>query len=258
MLMVLLKSMLKDDYPRSWGIILEVFSVVLMLTVFWFTSLAFKPTTLTGDRYFDYLLIGEFILYLPLLLLQQNIRLGKKMARRGTFDFLHVQGIASWRYFMSFSQVYFVKDLIKLIIMMIVTKIFFTLPLSAVSIVGLLIYVSLVSFLFALLGMAIGLSLVFWGRGEGVWGQFISLGSVLGGAYFPVMVFPVWLQKASLILNPITCFLEYGRSLVKGNYAAVSPSMVLWVILIPMVCYIVYTLGLKRYLKWGPPSDISF
>lgn len=257
MMMLLLKNILRDDYPKAWGILIEILSLILMLVVFWFTSQAFAPRSLDYGNYFDYLIIGELVLYLPLMLFQQNIRLGKKMGRRGTFDFLYVNHKSVWRYFSQFTLLYFFKDAVKLLLLVILCQLFFTLPLNVGTLVMLFGYIFYLCVLFSLLGMTIGLSLIFWGRGEGVWGQFISLASVLGGAYFPIKVFPLWLQKISLLLNPITGFLEFGRAIARGSFTEMS-SIIVWSALIPIIYGMVYHVGLRHYRKCGPPSDITF
>ena len=258
MILVLLKSLWRDDYPKVWGVVFEFVSMIMMLAVFWYTSQAFVPIKEMGTSYFVYLVTSEIILYLPLVLLQQNIRLGKKIARRGTFDFLYVREVSLLRYFSTFTMAYFCKDFVKLMILLVMSILIFGYSLEVKEMIVILTYISILSLLCATIGMGIALLLIFFGRGEGVWSQVISFSSLLAGAYFPLHVFPDWLQTVSLSLNPLTLFLEYGREISFGNYSFPSLGMIIWCCLIPLANYFIYIKGLEIYRKRGAPADITF
>jgi hypothetical protein len=248
---------MREDYPRKWGVLLESFSMFMMLFVFWFTSRAFVPVSHNIESYFSYLFWGEFILFLPLSLLQQNIRTGKKMAIRGTFDLFLVTEMNPLKYFFTFSLGYFAKDIFKLIILLIMAVLFFELDLSTVNIFTLLIYIFISSLFFSLIGISIGLSLVFWGRGEGVWGQLLSFLSIMAGAYFPLSTFSDQVVTIGKILNPLQTYLEYGRLITSDGITFFPVTLCLWFVVITMGHITLYSIGLKSYRKYGPPAGIS-
>jgi ABC-type multidrug transport system permease subunit len=258
MILIIIRSIWRDDYPRHLGFVLEILSTIMMLVVFWYTSLAFKPQLDNGVSYFDYLLMGEVILYLPLLLLQHNVRLGKKMARRGTFDFFFVNKVNILNYFFYYSLAYLIKDFIRLLLLILLSAFLFSFPIGLLQLALLLSYIVVISFFTMLIGIAVGLSLIFWGRGEGSFGQFISLLTILGGAYFPLSVFPQWLQKLSLSFNPLTGFLEYGRDLTRGLWQTPPLAIFIWPFVILLFYKFIYSYGLKYYRNNGPPTDITF
>lgn len=263
MILILFRSVIRDDYPRKWGFLLEILSIFIMLFVFWFTSKAFKPNSLVGENYFYYLLIGEILLFLPLSLMQQNIRLGKKIGIRGTFDFLLTKKISISKYFFSFTMVYFFKDLLKTICLLTLSAAIFYLPLNLNQLLSLFIYLLLGCLIFSFLGMIIGLSLIFWGRGEAIWGQTLSILSILGGAYFPLNVFPNWLNITMIQLNPIAVYLELGREIARHDLFIVldqyplSMALLSWLLVAFLLYKQVYYFGLKYYKRNGPPSEIT-
>jgi len=91
MILTLIKNIWLDDYPRKWGFLFEILSMLTMLFVFFYTSKAFVPVQKSDASYFEYLFWGEFILYAPLNVLAQNVRMAKKLALRKTFDFFLVR-----------------------------------------------------------------------------------------------------------------------------------------------------------------------
>ncbi len=257
MILFLLKIIMREDYPRKWGVLLEAFSMFMMLFVFWFTSRAFVPISHNIESYFHYLFWGEFILFLPLSLLQQNIRVGKKMAIRGTFDLLLVTKINPLKYFFTFSLGYLVKDIFKLLILIIMAVLFFELSLSWTNTFTLFIYIFISSLFFSLIGVSIGLSLIFWGRGEGIWGQLISFLSIMAGAYFPMSNFSELIVRVGKVLNPLQTYLEYGRSIESEGLSALPVGLGLWFIVIIIIHIFLYRFGLESYKKNGPPAGIT-
>ncbi len=229
----------------------------MMLFVFWFTSKAFVPVSHSIESYFSYLFWGEFILFLPLSLLQQNIRIGKKMAVRGTFDLLLVTKRHPIKYFSTFSLGYFVKDFIKLLVLMCIAVTFFELTLNLQYFAQLLIYILISSLFFSLIGVTIGLSLIFWGRGEGVWGQLLSFLSIMAGAYFPISTFSNQIVVMGKFLNPLQTYLEYGRMIMSKGYSYVPVNLLIWFFAIVIIYSFLYRFGLKSYKKNGPPAGMT-
>lgn len=257
MILFLFRIIIKEDYPRKLGVLLEIFSMLMMLFVFWFTSKAFVPVNYNVKSYFNYLFWGEFILFLPLSLLQQNIRIGKKMAIRGSFDLFLVTKRHPLKYFSTFSLGYFFKDFIKLLLLILIALIFFELNFNSKLFVQLLIYILASSIFFSLIGVTIGLSLIFWGRGEGIWGQLLSFLSIMAGAYFPISTFSNQIVKIGKFCNPLQTYLEYGREIINNGYSSIPISLFIWFIATVIVYSFIYSIGLKSYKKNGPPAGIT-
>ena len=135
---------------------------------------------------------------------------------------------------------------------------FFSLNVSYLSLLMLFFFIAIQSLFCALLGMAIGLIVIFTGRGEGLWGQLTSFLSLFAGAYFPIKVLPTWLQEVSFALNFITAYLEQGRGFIysQTNYE-LWPILLIWWLAIALFLGIVSRFGLRYYKKHGPPSDIT-
>lgn len=258
MILTLIKNIWLDDYPRKWGFLLEAISMISMLIVFWYTSQAFTPKEPGDVNYFEYLFWGEFILYIPLNVLAQNVRLAKKLAYRKTFDFFLVREISIPVLFLKNGISHGLWALMKMLFFLIFSILFFSLDVSPLSLMTLIGFISIQSLFCSLLGMAIGLIVIFTGRGEGLWGQLTSFLSLFAGAYFPLKVLPPWLREISTSLNFITAYLEQGRALV---YSKVSyelwPILCVWWLVIVMFLGIVSKFGLRYYKKHGPPSDIT-
>lgn len=102
----------------------------------------------------------------------------------------------------------------------------FGVDLSQADLLAALLVFMLSVFCFISFGVLAAASIVLFQRGDPITWAVTNLGVVLGGAYFPLEVMPVWLQKAAFCL-PITHSLEAFRmTLLKGySLAMVSESV---------------------------------
>ena len=256
-----LKFFIKEEYPRWYGFILEILATLLLLIMLWFTSKAYIPHNLNQTGYFQYLLIGELVLHLPFSLLFQGVKVMKRLGLSGGVDQLLVADKSVFKFAWSFLFVYFFKGFLRLALLLLISQLLFELPFEGAK-MGTFIVTLAASFIpFSLLSLAIGSVVLFWGRGENIWGQISSWLSLLSGAYFPLSIFPMDLHKILPFINPFALFLEISRGVLgtkdyvisSGEFLAIG----IWISLFTAMAAIFFNLGLKQYKRRGPPASYS-
>jgi ABC-type uncharacterized transport system permease subunit len=257
-----LKFFFKEEYPRWYGPILEVLATFLLLATLWFTSKAYSPVALNQVDYFEYLLIGELVLHLPFSLLYQGLRLMKRIGLSNTADQLIVANRSILKMASSFLGVYFLKNCVRLILLFVLASLFFKAPFSLEQIPIYFLIVLLSSIPFVMLSLSLGSIVLFWGRGENIWGQVSSWMSFLSGAYFPLSIFPQWLQELLPFINPFALYLEMSRKALSSSslesISGESFMLVGWTIFFGVCLAISYKMGLSKYRKSGTPNSYSF
>jgi ABC-type polysaccharide/polyol phosphate export permease len=121
----------------------------------------------------------------------------------------------------------------------------------------------LLSFLpIVFLSLSIGCIVLFWGRGESIWGQVSSWLSFLSGAYFPVAIFPSWIRESLHFLNPFALFLEISRSALGPSVISFKYNQYFyagsWTTLFLIALFLIHHFGMIKYRKDGPPNSYSF
>ncbi len=257
-----LKFFIKEEYPRWYGLILEILATLLLLATLWFTSKAYTPNNLGERGYFEYLLIGELLLHLPFSLLFQGVRIMKRIGLSSALDQLLVANKSVLKMAGSFLVVYFFKSCIRLFLLFMLSFLFFKAPF-AVKFIPYYVMMLIAGVIpFALLSLSIGSVVLFWGRGENIWGQISSWLSFLSGAYFPLSTFPKWAHGVLPFINPFALYLELGRRLLSSNSFSLALSeittLLAWVAGFTISLVLTYSFGLAGYRKRGAPTSYSF
>ena len=266
MIFILIKTIfkffIKEEYPRWYGGFLEVLSTLLMLATFWFTSKAYAPANLDQQGYFAYLLIGELCLHLPFSILFQGIRLMKRLGLSGVVDQLLVAQNSLFRLVFCFLSIYFVKGIIRLFLLILSAGLFFELPFPIAMTPKFFFLQVIVFFPIFFLSFSVGSIVLFWGRGENIWGQISSWLSFLSGAYFPILIFPVWIQSLLPVINPFALYLEICRRLLRQDGLSLFTyewiGIFCWFFFFILATVVTFRFGLSAYRKRGPPNSYSF
>lgn len=95
-------------------------------------------------------------------------------------------------------------------------------------------------------------------RGGGGLGAIIGSLGTISGAYFPISVFPDWLEKSMIYLNPLYTLLKETRSILKTgtgflNYwKLTSLSLIVGILMLALGVYLLEK-GVNYYKKKGDP-----
>ena len=215
------------DLGRSPGLsfVSDGLTAVAMLLVFWFTSKAMGHSFASGyaiTDYFSFVVMGETLLYVPGACFSGLIRGLRASASDGTLEPILASRRSPTVTFALVALAWVPQDLARCLIMWLIAVTFFTLRFTPTSLC--LSLLTQIAGIPVFLGMGLwgGAMLVRYGRGGNLMAQVNLFASVFAGAYFPIGVFPKWLQNASQWLSPFTLYLETGRSaLLADNATAV-------------------------------------
>ncbi len=214
-LILLLQRELQDRFPSPWALCGEVGMISLGLAIYWYTSQSF--TSLTGN-YFNYLVIGELTLFMPLLLLQGILRVIKTALSEGTFEVFLVMPRRSQTPLICLSLAAALRDGLSALLIgsIAVIGFRFRVPLSFLWDA---LYLQLLSLpLFFGLGLLSASILIRFGRGESVIVHLSTLASILAGVYFPITVLPASFQALSQWLSPYSLLLQNTRTILEQGW----------------------------------------
>ena len=163
------------------------------------------PELKTG--YFNYIVLGELTLLLPLCLSQCFAQATRDALSDGTFTELC---LLPWRpssiiFFLGLAPL--MRQVVYFLVFLFIAVAFFKFEFNW-NILGLQ-FITIPAF--ASIGLFSAAFLIRYGRGMGLVNLLVSVAPVLAGAYFPVEVLPLAVRKISLFLSPFTALLELTR-----------------------------------------------
>jgi len=194
---------------------LEIFGIITTLLPFYFIGRLFEGRMVShlipyGGDYFSYVLLGLTLSnYIGTSLSGIMGQINNEQSM-GTLEALLITPTKTWHLLISMSLWGFVYNTAQSILYILFGVLFFGVALKSVNLLSCLIIFSLTIITFSSLGL---LSSSF----------ILVLSGLLGGVYFPVSVFPVWLMNISLLL-PVTHSIEAMQLAVYKGY---SPLMLL-------------------------------
>ncbi len=242
----------KNNYFSSTALIAELTAILGTLTIYWFTAKAFKFAT-PNQNYFHYIVIADIFLALPLYFLDTFIRKVKQAVQEKTlYTFLSLS-IPLYKTIILIGAGGVIRELIRIITITIISILLFS-PFSSLSnIFTALGFMTLFLPIFILLGITFTMLLLYLHRGSGIISYLNLASSVLAGAFFPITVFPLWLQKSSIYLTPIVLFLENIRRIL--NSQPLLPNTIIttifWFFLSTILAYLSYQLIHKKLQEKG-------
>lgn len=221
--------------------ILEFIAISLSLGIYHFTSLAFESSVdsslaIYGVNYFEFIVMGEIVLALPLFFLEGAYRKVKQSLMDGVWDTLNYLNINRLKSILFLILTALPKELVRIFVTVLFSYLFFDFNLSLKFVGVILCYVILTLPIFFGLGLIFCSLLLKTGRGQAAIGYFLTLMSIGAGGFFPLSVLP---EKfvSFLYFFPYTLVLEESRLyLAKGEVTAISGffSVFWWGLLLPV------------------------
>lgn len=229
--------------------LMEIFGIITALLTFYFIGRLFEGKVAThlipyGGDYFSYVLLGLTLSnYIGTSLSGITSRISNEQ-RMGTFEALLLSPTRTWHLLASMNLWGLIYNTVESILYILFGIFLFGVDLTAVHLLSCLIIFSLTIISFGSLGLLSAAFVVVFKRGNPVsWLAGGSLG-LLGGVYFPVSVFPLWLKNISQVL-PITHSIQAMQLAVYKGY---SPGMLLPQIgLLILFCLILVPAGLVSF-----------
>jgi ABC-type polysaccharide/polyol phosphate export permease len=234
----------RNEYISIYSLILELVAIILSLGIYHFTSLAFESSVnsslaIYGVNYFEFIVMGEIVLALPLFFLEGSYRKVKQSLMDGVWDTLNYLDINRLKSILFLLFTAIPKEIIRIIVTLGFSYAFFDFDLPLPHILIIFIYVALTLPIFFALGLFFCSILLKTGRGQAAIGYFLTLMSIGAGGFFPLSVLPEGFVKF-LSFFPYTQVLEKSRLYIaqENIYDVSSFGIVfVWTFIVPVGFY---------------------
>lgn len=211
LLSFLFRRQVRDRYPTKLAFLGELIGLLVSLTVYWYTARAFIPGSGFSGSYFDYLLIGEASLFLPLAFFHGLVRISRQTANEGVLELTQAFPIRGWRIISALGAALAPFELGRILLTLLIARMLFGFHADAGAILQFTLLQLIAAPAFLGLGLIASAIVLRFGRGETAIAWISSGAAILAGAYFPVSVLPESIQTLSNWLSPFFVLLEATR-----------------------------------------------
>ncbi|HEV2756079.1 MAG TPA: ABC transporter permease [Actinomycetota bacterium] len=252
-------AMVRRDFSiaRSYRMAFVLDSVfgVLNLVVFYYISRAVTPrgTDLSGaSTYFDFAAIG---LAMTLVLQATTTQLGARIHQEqmtGTLEALWTQPVSAFELSLGLAGFPFLFATLRAAVYLMLAAMLLGLEVGNANWPGLLLMLIVSGVAVGAIGIVVAAAVFAFKRGEGLAALFTFSLGLLGGALFPVEVFPSWLKPLAAIVPTRFAFDGIRTAVFEGSgwsgdflslliFAACAIPLSLWV----------FRVALRHSLKTG-------
>lgn len=223
--------------------IMGIFESLMLLVIFHFlgeliTLRGASALSRYGSNYFPFVIVGvAFTRFFDLMLrmFSESIRLAQVT---GCLEAMLSSQTGAVTVVLMSSLYGLIAGAIQLFFILLGGVLIFGVDLRRMDVPATLLVLSVSVAIFVALGVLSAAAILWLKKGDPITWILGGLGSILGGAYFPIEVMPAWMQKVS-ILVPITYSLDALRSTMLQGRSIVSVAkplntlIVIAVILVP-------------------------
>ena len=253
----------RESYSTRWVVVGEWLIILVSLLTYWYTARAFAPALdphlpLFQPDYFSFLLVGETMLFVPLVLFEGPSRMIRNAVNEKTLDIYSLSLSGPQAVYSLASLMLIPREAIKISVTLLIAALFFhfQVPYQRSLAIGLGIMTGIPAFLG--LGLVAAAVLVRFGRGGTVMNYFSSIATILAGAYFPITVLPETVQKGAQIFSPFTVYLDSLRRLFAFGWAdTIAIQSLLRLLAVGVVLliagYVLLGMSFRFRLKRGDP-----
>jgi hypothetical protein len=199
----------REQFPSLLAILTIFLGTIFELSIYWFTSKALGENLANFGNYFQYVVTGQIVLFLPLHLLS-TFSLGLRESRNfGTLDAIFLLPMNLERKILYCAWGPILRNLVHLALFVALAVTCFEYRLDWQSWLWLGLYQILFFPLFIGLGFLSAGGYLYFGRGIGFFQMVTQAVALLSGVYFPTQVFP-YLQNLAAI-SPFHLILDLSR-----------------------------------------------
>ena len=252
----------RDQYFSKWVWISSILGSSLSLAFYWFTSKAFgsRFASLDGSEmdYFTFILVGENALLIPLALMNSFTQSIRTVADDGVLDVMLISQRSFFKSILFMGAMNLSFHFLQMTITLTFAALIFGLQIHYTAIPSYLVLLAFSLPLYIGLGLINTAFIVLVRRGVNFFVTFSVVLSMLSGTYFPIGVFPSWIQKISLIL-PYTFFLNLSRELLAGKIGLleIGPQILLMLLVGSGIFYLgrrFFQFSIEKYRLRGDPK----
>ena len=214
---------LKNTYFRSYFFLYEILSVYLTVLVYFYSSKAFVPDlNLKMDFYqgnfFYYLFWGDFLLRIPQSLFSHPARNLRLAIQDNTFDSMVLMSGSPKLILFSLATMSFLREIISMGLLLFCAALFFELKFDFLYLAqAVLIFFAFLPF-FLGVGFILAGVVLFFERGETALASLSTIMAIMAGMYFPIEVFPGFIQRLCNLFSPYGYFLRSSRLALSGRF----------------------------------------
>jgi ABC-2 type transport system permease protein len=211
---------IESGYKVSF--LMRIFESLALLVFFHFLGELITPGGSSrlggyGGRYFPFAIIGlAFARYFDLMLrmFSESIRLAQVT---GCLEAMLSSQTGCVTIVLMSSLYGLISGAVQLVLILVTGVLAFGVNLSGMNVPATLVVIVLSIMIFVALGVLSAAAVIWLKKGDPITWLLGGFGSILGGAYFPIDVMPVWMQKISWLI-PITYSLDALRlTMLKGQ-----------------------------------------
>ncbi len=231
---------LRQSYFKRYFIIVELISLFLTILIYHYTAKAFVPKAgsglnFFGEDFFSFLFWGDLVLRIPQSFFFSPVNNLKQAIAESTFEPMILHTRSEQLIFLSLSVMQIFRELITVIVMIAIAVIFFDLHIPPAGLLKMVLLTLAFTPVYVSIGIMMAALIFRLEKGEGILYLFSNCLAILAGMYFPVEVFPEFIQKIGLYLSPYSYFLRTAREYFSGK--SLDSSLI-----------IVFVLGLAAYV----------
>jgi hypothetical protein len=237
------KNQWRQDFPSRYAWIGLCIGITLELLIYYFTSRAFgenlKGTFGIEGTYFQYVILGELVLWLPMACVAAFAGGLRDSHYIGVFERFLLLPWHPARLLLVFGVNTLLLGLLQHTLLLLIA-LCFGFRVSLERIPALLAFQALALPCFLAMGLCTAAIFLRYQRGLSVIGFATKASAILAGVYFPTTVFPSWIGENTLI-SPFNALLEGSRALQENKdfpwgavYSLMLWSIFLWIIAIPL------------------------
>ncbi|MGO9969712.1 MAG: ABC transporter permease [Bryobacteraceae bacterium] len=212
---------IESGYKASF--VMRVVESMTLLVFFYFlsgliTSHSSPMLGRYGNRYFPFVIIGfSFARYfdLTLRMFSDSIRLAQVT---GCLEAMLSSQTGCVPLVLMSSLYSLISGAVQLLVILVAAVCLFGVDLSRMNVAATLLVVVLSITTFVAFGVLSAAAIVWLKKGDPITWILGSFGSIIGGAYFPVDLMPVWMQKIALLI-PISYSLDALRLTMLSGYS---------------------------------------
>ncbi len=209
-LLLLWRQEKREQFPTWISIFTFALSSFFELSIYWFTSKALGNNLEYFGNYFQFVVLGQLVVFLPIHLLS-CFSFGIKQARQyGTLDAYLLLPMVLEKKIVFCALGSILRNLFHWIVFFAQATLVFGLSLSLEQWVWLFLLQVIFLPLFLAAGLTAAGVFLYFGRGVGVFHIFAQALAIVSGVYFPLSIFP--LLQGIGIASPFQLILELSRS----------------------------------------------
>ena len=200
----------RERYPRNILFLMDMLTSALDVIFYFFTSEAFGKA-FGSQNYFQYVIWGEIATALPVTFMLLPIRSLHSLLIEGSLDIMRTCPRHFWQILLILNYGEISRQLIRIIFILLfaITLGFSINPLLMLKAISLIV---ISAPLFWSLGILATALFIFSGRGLSAFQQASHVLAVLAGVYFPLHVFPSFVENLTSWFSPMTWLLQSLRS----------------------------------------------